>query len=341
MINASLCSDPIAWDHYVHTNSDAYSYHRWMWADVIRSGFRHEPYYISASCGNRIVGVLPLVAVKSRFFGNSLVSVPFFTYGGPLADSRAAEACLLEKAIEIAAKLNVRHVELRNGRRMDCKWEETASKVTMKVPLPAKADDLWKQISTGLRNKIRKAQKSGFRIEWGGIGEVNRFYPVFASNMRNLGTPVYPRKWFEAIARGACEQLRIVSVLEENRAVASAILLAYRDELELPWSASLPESRKQYSHLLLYWTFLEWAIQNGFRSVDLGRCTPGSGTYEFKRHWGCEEQILHWYHWAPPGKSVSQLRPESAKFHLATRIWQHLPLAVTNHLGPIIVRGLP
>jgi FemAB-related protein (PEP-CTERM system-associated) len=248
---------------------------------------------------------------------------------------------LLEKASEIACRLKVKHIELRHGTTLECAWEETTSKVTMKVLLPGKSGDLWSRISTGLRNKIRKAQNSDFRIESGGAEAVDTFYPVFAMNMRNLGTPVYPKKWFEAIARAAGDQLRIFTLFDGARAVASAFLLAHRNELELPWSASVPESRKKYSHLLLYWIFLEWAIQNGFRSVDLGRCTPGSGTYEFKRHWGCEEQVLHWYHWVAPGKLVPQLRPENSKFQLATRVWRRLPLAIANGLGPRIVRGLP
>jgi hypothetical protein len=40
--------------------------------------------------------------------------------------------------------------------------------------------------------------------------------------------------------------------------VTGALTSSYRGTLELPWAASLPESRDKFSPLLLYWTLLEW-----------------------------------------------------------------------------------
>jgi hypothetical protein len=139
----------------------------------------------------------------------------------------------------------------------------------------------------------------------------------------------------------APNSIRILNLWSGNYPVAGAFLVAHGDTLELPWSASLPDSRKQYSHVLLYWTFLEWAIQNGFRRMDLGRCTPGGGTYEFKRHWVCDEKPMRWFYWVPSGGSLPEVRLDSKKFKLAVEAWKHLPLAIANRLGPHIVRALP
>jgi serine/alanine adding enzyme len=341
MLNVEICQDPVGWDRYVEANPDAYNYHRWRWQQVIAETFGHQPQYLAAYSDGAIKGVLPLFSIRSRIFGNSLISVPFFTYGGMLADTQEAREGLMEKAVEFAGTQKIRRIELRQGGKLDCAWQQTSSKVTMDVALPASTDELWKRFSTGLRNKIRKGQKSEFRIQWGGGEAVSDFYSIFAANMRNLGTPVYPKSWFEAIFRHFPEQTRILNLWDGDRPVAGAFLSAYRHTLELPWSASLPDTRKKYSHYLLYWTFMEWAIQNGFRQLDLGRCTPGGGTYEFKRHWLCREQPLNWYNWVPAGAPVPQLRPDNARFQLAIEVWKHLPLAVANQLGPRVVRALP
>ncbi len=341
MIEVKLWEDPVSWDAYVEGNTESANYHRWRWQQVIESTFGHRGRYLAATDGGRICGVLPLVAIKSRLFGNSLVSVPFFSYGGVLADSDEARQRLLEKATDISRTLKTSRIELRQGPKTQCSWQETANKVSMEVPLPSTVDELWKRISTGLRNKVRKGQKSDLRVQWGGPEDIEHFYPVFAINMRNLGTPVYPKRWFEAIARAVPGCVRVLSLWDGQEAVASAFLVAYRGVLELPWSASVPDSRKKYSHVLMYWTFLEWAIQNGFRRMDLGRCTPGGGTYEFKRHFVCEEKPLHWYYWLPNGASVPELRPDNRKFKIAIEVWKRLPLAVANQLGPRIVRALP
>jgi hypothetical protein len=135
--------------------------------------------------------------------------------------------------------------------------------------------------------------------------------------------------------------VKILTLWDDEGAVASGLITCFRNTLELPWSATLPESRKKYSAVFLYWTLLEWAISNGFRRVDFGRCTKGSGVYEFKRHWNSEERALHWYYWLASGSQVPELRPDNPRFRLATRIWKHLPVAVANLLGPKIVRSIP
>jgi len=341
MVHAELCGDPNAWDSYVESHPGAANYHRWCWRRVIEQTFGHEAYYFNALKDGALQGVLPLFFIRSRLFGNSLVSVPFFSYGGILASS--AEACdaLLNRAEDLAEHLGARHIELRQGHELACSWQPMSTKVTMQISLPSSPDELWKRFSTGLRNKIRKSQKSNFRIEWGGAEAVGSFYKVFSANMRNLGTPVYPRKWFEAICEHAPGKIHIVGLWDEDRIVASAFLSANGETLELPWSASLPDTRKKYSHYLMYWTFMEWAIQHGFRLLDLGRCTPGTGTYEFKRHWVCNELPLDWYYWVAPGSEFPTVNTHNPRYQFAIEMWKRLPLVVANQLGPRIVRGLP
>jgi FemAB-related protein (PEP-CTERM system-associated) len=336
-----LCNNPESWDAYVDRNPHASTYHNWVWRDIIHETFGHQPYYLTAIANGRIRGVLPLVSIQSRIFGDFLVSIPFFTNGGLLADSEEARSKLLAKAADLADDLGADHIELRQGRELAVAWKSSTAKVTMEIPLPKTADDYWKQLSSGMRNKIRAAKKHGLRVQWGGIESVEAFYPIFATNMRNLGTPVYPRLWFENQCRALPENIRILTLWDGNEAVAGAFLTSFRKTLELPWSASLPESRKKYSQVLLYWTFLEKAIQDGYELMDLGRCTQGSGTYEFKRHWNSVERPLHWYYWLAPGKSIPHLRPDNMKYRFAVEFWKRLPLQVANGLGPRVVRSIP
>jgi FemAB-related protein (PEP-CTERM system-associated) len=294
-----------------------------------------------ASCGKEVQGVLPLVAVKSWLFGRFLVSLPIFSYGGVLASTAQAREALLARAVEIAREMKARHVELRQGSPCDVGWHDLTPKVTMEVRLPASVNELWNSLSAKLRKRIRYARKHGLRSQWGGSEAVEDFYHVFSVNMRNLGTPVYPREWFENIHRHLPAGIRILTLLDEGRPVAGAFLTVFRSTLELPWAVSLPDSRVKFAPLLLYWSLLEYALEQGFAAVDLGRCTPGSGTHTFKRHWPCEQRPLHWYYWLAPGVPLAELRPDSPRFRLATAAWKRLPLLVANSLGPRVVRWFP
>lgn len=339
----AICKDSSEWDSYVNAHTEAANYHRWLWKELIEETYRRKTYYLIAKDEEGVRGVLPLVAIKSWLFGCSLVSFPFSSYGGVLASTTEARQELLARAVELARDLGARHIELRQGVTFEGQesWQVVTRKVAMQVRSPGSADELWNRLSPKLRKRIRYARNHGLSAQWGGNEAVGSFYSVFAENMRNLGTPVYPRDWFKNICRRLAGDVRILSLWDKGQPVASAFLIAFRDTLELPWAASLPGSRDKFSPLLLYWTLLDWAVGNGYGRVDLGRCTPGSGNYAFKRRWICEEKPLHWYYWLASGAHLPDRSPDSPRFRVATRVWKHLPLFVANQIGPRIVRALP
>ena len=340
-MKVEVCKEPALWDAYVEASSDAANYHRWVWRQVIEATYGHRAYYLMASENGVTQGILPLFLIQSRLFGHFLVSMPFFSYGGVLASSPEAREKLLAEGVELGRDLGAHHIELRQG--SDCVsdkgWQDTTAKVTMLVSLPSNVEEHWNRLSAKLRKRIRYARKH-LTSQWGGAEAVDVFYPMFATNMRNLGTPTYPRAWFANMCQRAPE-IRILSLWDEGRPVAAAFLTPFREVLEVPWAASLPQSRDKFSPRLLYWTLLEWAIEKGYRWADLGRCTRGSGNHQFKRYWICQEKPLHWYYWLASGARPPEMHADNPRYRLAVRIWQHLPLGVANWLGPRIVRAIP
>jgi len=340
-IKAEHWNDGRSWDAYVQAKPTASQYHQWVWKSVIEETYGHSTHYLAATENGAIRGALPLVELKSWTFGHFLVSLPYFNYGGFLADSPEAEEALLSAAAELARNLGARHIELRQGACCAVSWKEVCAKVAMVVRLPKTPEEMMARLSGRLRNKVRAASKAGFEVRWGGQEMVPALYKVFAINMRNLGTPVYPRSWFENVMRRGGAEARILALFDEAEPVAATLITTFRNAVELPWIASSPEGRKKYSTVLLYWTALEWALAQGYTSVDLGRCTPGGGVYQFKRQWECEEVPLHWYYWLPAGVPVPELRPSNPRYRLAIRAWQKLPVPVANWLGPRISRSIP
>jgi FemAB-related protein (PEP-CTERM system-associated) len=340
-MKVDACTDPALWDAYVEASPDAANYHRWVWRLVIQETYGHQGHYLAALADGKVQGVLPLISISSRLFGRSLVSVPFFSYGGVLASNSEARELLLAEAVKLGRELGVRHVELRHGTACGADWDDTTAKVTMLVRLPTKVEELWNGLSTGMRNKIRSARKRGLTSRCDGIEMLEAFYGIFAANMRDLGAPVYPRSWFENICRYNPTSVKVLTLWDEGQPVAAGIVSLFRSIAEWPWSATLREVRRKYAGVFLYWSLMEWAVQNGYRSIDLGRCTPGGGSWEFKRHWNCDEKPLHWCYWLAPGAHLPEMHADNPRYRLAVRVWQHLPLGVANWLGPRVVRSIP
>ena len=200
------------WDAFVAAHPEATAYHAWDWRDVFGPVFGHEPIYLAARDGGRVVGVLPLVSFRSRLFGQFFCSLPFVNYGGVLATTPDAAAPLLAEAARLARERGAAHVELRHVERQVPDAPVRQHKVTMLLPLQETAEAQWTALDNKVRNMIRKAEKSDLTSESGGIELLDAFYAVFSVNMRDLGTPVYPKRFFAAVLKacGPAARLHVV-----------------------------------------------------------------------------------------------------------------------------------
>lgn len=339
-MDVSIHKDAATWDAFVESSADAWNYHRWVWKDVIEETYGHESLYLSACHNGTLQGILPLFFISSRLFGKFLVSIPFFSYCGVIARTDEARNALLASAVEHARSLGARYIELRQAANSELEWQRAGNKVRMQVLFPEDPDAFFQSLDRKVRNIIRRRASSGFHAAWDGIDAVDTFYPIFAVNMRNLGTPVYPKEWFLNMCRKLPGEVRILTIWEGRCPVAGALLTAFRETLENPWSASLFEARSRGAGMWLEWKMLEGALENGYRRMDLGRSTPGSGSYNFKKQWTNHETPLRWYRW-PASAARDQSGPEKSGYRMAIQLWKHLPLPIANRLGPLIVRSIP
>lgn len=334
------CTDAAAWDAYVNQHADASGYHLWAWRTIFEDVFGHRTNYLAARRHGRIVGVLPLVLFESAIFGRFAVSLPFVNYGGVVADDAAASAGLVAHAGLVAREHRATHLELRHDRRRFPHLAPKEHKVAMTLTLPAEADALWAALDRKVRNQVRKAEKSQLVAASAGVDGLDDFYAVFAHNMRDLGTPVYSRRLFEAVLKTFDERARLVIVRLGTTPVAAGLTWRWRSRTEVPWASSLRAHNALAPNNLLYWTILKEAIAAGSTTLDFGRSTPNEGTFHFKKQWGAEPTPLCWEYDVVRGTLPDQ-SPKNPRFRLAIQAWQRLPVRVANVIGPRIVRSIP
>jgi len=341
-IRQAGAGDREAWQAYVGAHRAATGYHDWAWLEVIARSFGHEPVALVAERAGagttRLAGVLPLIHIRSRLFGRSMTSLPFLNYGGVLADASGVERALVDAAHAAAAERGCRHVELRHIERRFADLPCRQHKVAMHLEL---VEGLWDRFDRKVRNQVRKARKSGLEAERGGAGLLDEFYRVFARNMRDLGTPVYARRFFDEVLGAFPDRTQVIVVRREGEPVAAGISYRSRDMVEVPWASSVREYNALCPNHLLYWTIIEAAAADGCRVLDFGRSTPGEGTFKFKEQWGAIPVPLTWEYVLLQGERVPDQSPKNPKFRLAIATWQRLPLWVANMAGPRIVRGIP
>jgi FemAB-related protein (PEP-CTERM system-associated) len=211
--------------------------------------------------------------------------------------------------------------------------------VTFRLELDADPEKTFLKIPRKKRYRIREGIKHGLEFKVNAISP-DDFFNVYSRNVRQLGTPVFPRRLFEEGRRQFGQDCRIFSVHLDGKVVAGVWALFHKDEYVSHFGASL----KQYGHLsvnnFMYWMLIKYGCENGYRLFDFGRSKRGTGSCEFKEHWGMTMMPLQYQYALVRRTSMPDTSPLNPKFAMGIRAWQKLPLSVTRVLGPIISKHL-
>jgi serine/alanine adding enzyme len=327
------------WDEFVSRSPEGTLCHLAGWRSIMSETLGHDCVYLAARDGEGgWHGVLPIVRLRSRLFGHHLISMAFLNDGGPIG-SAAARACLVAAAVDLARRSGADELELRARQELPVGMAPGKSKVSVHLSLPDAPGVLWDRFPGKLRSQIRRSQKEGMEVRFG-PREREPFYHVFSRNMRDLGTPVHSPRLFERIAAEFPSSALFGAVYHQGEPVAAGCGLMHGGELEMTWASSLREHNRLAPNMLLYWAFMEEAIQRRMRVFSFGRCTPGGGTHRFKLQWGGGDVPLPWVRWGRADGPVSSAS-DGPVLRFATRAWQRMPLRLANTIGPKVARQLP
>jgi FemAB-related protein (PEP-CTERM system-associated) len=315
---------------------------RLEWLAIFQDGFGHRPLLLEARNADETVGMLPLVFMQTRLFGKFLVALPYLNVGGPVTSDAEAAHSLINRAVQLADEMDVKHLELRNEQAFSHSSfnHQLTEKVHMRLGLPESSDKLWKQFDPKVRNQIRKAEKEGLTVEWGRQQLLPEFYAVFSRNMRDLGTPVFSRGLFASILRHLQDAAEICVVRYKGHAAAASLLLHGAGTSEVPSASSLRKLNHLNGNMLMYWNMLLRSIERGQQEFDFGRSSAGSNTYRFKVQWGASPHPAVWQYYVRKG-SADEMRPNNPKNQRRIAVWKRLPVWLTRLIGPPIVRGIP
>jgi FemAB-related protein (PEP-CTERM system-associated) len=323
----------VEWREAAQSSSDASLAHAPEWFSIIRSAYGHDPLYLSGEDHTGRRAVLPAFVIRRPFAGSIVTSMPFLDSGGPCGDAHLGRS-LVDRLIAEAGHLGADAVDIRCAHRLAIDVEPLEHKVNMILPLPQQPDQLWSGLASTVRNQIRKAERSGLTIECARWGALPDFYSIFATRMRELGSPVHGRTFFEGVLDAFGSRAQLMLVRKGDIAVGGLIALSYQDTVVVPWASCLKEYFALCPNMLLYWETIRSACAAGFRRFDFGRSTRDCGTYKFKRQWGAGEQPLFWYTVPLRHRRARTLPLSKNSAGLLGEVWQRLPLALTRQVGP-------
>lgn len=331
-------ADVIRWDEFVENCPTATFFHLSGWKQAVEGVFGYSTQYLYAEEGGAIQGVLPLALIRSWIFGSALISVPFCVYGGIAARTEEAYGALQAEGARLAEGLGVDYLELRNRDLLSGKYPSKDLYVTFRRSISSVVEENMKAIPRKQRAMVRKGIQAGLRSELD--GNVDRFFAIYSVSVRNLGTPVLPRKWFETIMKifsGRCE---VLTITLDGRPLSSVMSYYFRDEVLPYYGGGTLEARRHRANDFMYWELMRRAGSRGVSEFDFGRSKVGTGPYNFKKNWGFAPKPLHYEYFLVKAKQVPHISPMNPKYRIFVKMWRYMPLSLSRVVGPLLSRYL-
>ena len=340
--------DACLWNKFVKTNPYATPYHLWEYGKSLSLTYGYKRFYLIAKENEEIVGILPLIQVKSFLFKDKLISLPFCEYGGQLSESNHVARSLWKIAIKVAGKLKVDYIEIRNPSNVPDidEYYRIRRYVTFKIDLTKSKENLWLNLDKKTRNAVKKAMKNRVKVEEAkNEDDLKLYYRLYLKTQKRHGSPPNDFRLFCNIYR----QLQPMGVMKillakyQEKAIGGIIVFHFNSIIY--WWGNVTEP--SYRHLnptnLLLWKMIEWGNENGFKIFDLGRTRRGTSIYHFKSGWGGKEIVLQDYIYFlnrnahTNGKEHMLPDPYQGKYRFLSKVWSLLPTMLTEKIGPRII----
>jgi len=326
------------WDDFVQTSTDATFFHQAGWKEVIERSFGHKTYFLYAEREGKITGILPLVHINSLFFGNTLVSIAPCVYGGIVSSDKQSYLELDKEACRLAEELGVDCLEMRNRVQKNPERPYKRLYVTFRKELDADVEKNFLAIPRKQRAMVRKGIEAGLTSVID--SNVDRIYRAYSESVRNLGTPVFSKKYFQTLKDVFADQCEVLTVEHKGQLIASVMSFYFKDEILPYYGGGTDLARDLKGNDFMYWEVMRRAVEKGVKMFDYGRSKIGTGSYSFKKNWGFTPEPVFYEFYLVKSTSMPDINPLNPKYQFFIAAWKRLPLAVSQWVGPWLSKDL-
>jgi CelD/BcsL family acetyltransferase involved in cellulose biosynthesis len=289
-----LTIDDPRWLDFVGAQARATLFHHPAWAGLLAETYGYRALAVGLDGGGGLAAGLPFIDVSLPLGRRRWVSLPFTDHCPPLDGDRPLE--LAGALAELARASGLAALEVRGP----LGGPGGAGYVRHALPVSADAEGTFARLARNHRRNVRIAGKAGVRVSSSrSAADLDVFYRLHLRTRRRLGVPVQPRRFFRLLLERIIEPgLGFILVAHSGDIpVAAAIFGSWNGTLLYKYSARDERYAKLDASYLLLWTAIQWACENGYHTVDLGRSDLDQVPLrEFKDGWGATEEPLA-YSW--------------------------------------------
>ena len=315
-------------------------FHSAAWATVLAETYGCKPTCFVTRESGAIHALLPFMEVRSRLTGNRAVALPFTDSCEPLCADRSEFEGLFRNAVEFAKGHNWKYLELRGGQRF---LEDTPPSLSFyghSLDLPANENVFFGELKDPVRRAIRKAKKSGIRVEISrDLDAVKCFYSLHCKARRKHGLPPQPFLFFKNIHRHVlAKDLGIVVLARSGKIpIAGAVFFHGSGPAVYKFGASDNAFQHLRGNNLVFWEAIRWFSRHGAKKMDLGRTSiTNEGLRRFKLGWNAGEKNISYFRFCLLRKKFVSMSDQTSGWH--TRVFNALPLLASRIIGEVLYR---
>lgn len=315
-------------------------FHSSAWANVLTETYGYKPLYLVSGESGAINSLLPFMEVKSILTGKRAVALPFTDNCEPLCADHIGFKELFRNAIELGKLRGWKYLEFRGGQKLLGDTRPSLSFYGHSLDLPLDENAFFGQLKSPVRRAIRKAEKSGVRVEISPeIAAIKSFYSLHCQSRKKHGLPPQSFSFFKNIHK---------HVMAKG---LGAVVLAYWKKIPVAGSIffhgdgpaiyKFGASDEAFQHLrgnnLAMWEGIRWLSGRGAKKLDLGRTSMGNeGLRRFKLGWEAQEKKLAYFRFSLSEEKFVSTGDESSGRH--NHIFRTLPLFASRIIGKVLYR---
>ncbi len=274
-------------DEVAERSPHASFYQTGVWINSLSRSFPSMVFRcIVAEQGGELLGYLPFFEI-SKGPGRFLWSMPFGTYGGPVAlggdDVRHA---LLNSFAKMGARLRVCEIGWVDYWNLgDDAFFRREEAITHLIDLEPGFDRIWSQVfEKSRRKRTRLAQREGVSVvESGSIEDARRYHAIYTARADAWGERFrYPENLFVELVGGGRNNVKLFLAYRGDQLLGGQLNFYFRDTVIAWYGITSLESRSFHASTLLYTSFIRHACENGYKLINLGGSLGKTSLMDFK-----------------------------------------------------------
>ena len=332
------------WDEFVLSNPYTSIYVHSAWVNVVAKSFNYKPLFLAFvdTRTGQLENVMPFLLVESWITGTRLVSLPFTAY---CANNISSEQISQSISFALQSYPKIKFLEWRVIEDFDYSAESSEKHhdyCTHILDLDISLDHLYESFhSTSIRQRIKRAKRNDLRFRIAeDEGDLKKFYVLETEVRRKHGIPPHPYRFFANMWKilRPLGYFFLALVEYQDKTVAAATVLRFKDSFYLEYSASDQKFLKLSPNQILIWEVIKIAHRANARYFDFGRSALSNQLLiEFKERWGAKAYQLTYHYFPKSKRNISKESSATKLFHALNRI---LPKAILIKEGELLLPHL-